>query len=106
MTDEAAGLANSELAKNLRSTDRMESTAGFFRLGASMGRGEQIEELVNPSFRKNIWKQIVSIADKHNQPGTFTTFPAYEWTVAKSYLDNRAVARNLHRNIIFRSSVE
>ena len=104
LTDEAAGLADSELAENLRSTDREKSTAGFYHLGASMGAGKQIEELENEPFRKNIWKRVVSIADKHNQPGTFTTFPAYEWTVTYRYPETPTVARNLHRNVIFRSS--
>jgi len=104
LTDETAGLANSELAKNLRSPDRQKSTDGFNQLGASMGIGKQIGELENEPFRKNIWKRVVSIADKHNNPGAFTTFPAYEWTVTYRYPDEPTVARNLHRNVIFRSS--
>ncbi len=104
LTDENGGLANSELAKDLRSPDRQKSTDGFTKLGASMGRGKQIGELENTPFRQNIWKRVVSIADKHNNPGTFTTFPAYEWTVTKRNLENVTVARNLHRNVIFRSS--
>lgn len=104
LTDKTAGLADSELAASLRSPDRQKSTEGFFRLGESMGKGEYIAELDNEPFRKNIWKRVVAIADKHNDPGTFTTFPAYEWTVTKRSLDNVAVARNLHRNVIFRSS--
>ncbi len=104
LTDEAAGLADSELAGNLRSTDRAKSTEGFYHLGNSMGAGVQIEELENEPFRKNIWNRVVSIADKHNEPGTFTTFPAYEWTVTYRYPETPTVARNLHRNVIFRSS--
>jgi len=104
LTDEAAGLADSELAESLRSPDREQSTKGFYHLGNSMGAGKQIGELENVPFRKNIWKRVVSIADKHNQPETFTTFPAYEWTVTKRFPETPNVARNLHRNIIFRSS--
>ena len=104
LTDEEGGLVNSKLAKDLRSADRQKSTEGFVKIGASMGRGKQIEELENEAYRKNIWKQVVSIADKHYQPGNFTTFPAYEWTVTYRSPDNQTVARNLHRNVIFRSS--
>ena len=104
LTDKDSGLANSALAKDLRSTDRQQSTDGFNKLGASMGSGKPIAELDNQPFRKNIWKRVVSIADKHNDPGTFTTFPAYEWTVTSRTPDNVSVARNLHRNVIFRSS--
>ena len=45
----------------------------------------------------SVWKQVVEIADKYYQPGTFTTFAAYEWS---STPDNR----NLHRNILFKDS--
>ena len=104
LTDEEAGLMDSELAKDLRSPDRQKSTDGFNKLGASMGAGKKINELENIPFRKNIWKRVVSIADEHNQPGTFTTFPAYEWTVTQRYAETPGIARNLHRNVIFRSS--
>ncbi len=104
LTDENGGLTNSALAKDLRSSDREKSTEGFVRLGASMGSGEQIPELENEAYRKSIWNRVVSIADKHYHPGSFTTFPAYEWTVSYQYPDEKTTARNLHRNIIFRSS--
>ena len=60
-------------------------------------KNEPITELLSPEVAGNVWKQVVSIADKYYQPGKFTTFVAYEWT---STPDNR----NMHRNIIFRDS--
>ena len=45
----------------------------------------------------SVWKRVVEIADKYNQPGKFTTFAAYEWS---STPDNR----NLHRNILFKDT--
>ncbi|WP_440875158.1 DUF3604 domain-containing protein [Thalassotalea sp. PLHSN55] len=46
---------------------------------------------------KTAWKMMVDTADKHNDPGTFTTIPAYEWSCASK-------GGNLHRNIFFRDS--
>ncbi len=47
-------------------------------------------------FADSTWKKIVATADKHNEPGTFTTFAAYEYSPV---LPDRG---KLHRNVIFR----
>lgn len=41
--------------------------------------------------------EVVATADAHYEPGTFTTFPAYEWT-------SNPDQRNLHRVVVFQSS--
>ncbi len=46
------------------------------------------------------WRDIKDAAEKHNDPGKFTTFIAYEWTVS-SPSPERA---SYHRNVIFESS--
>ena len=58
---------------------------------------EPVTELISPEVAGSVWKRVVEIADKYNQPGKFTTFAAYEWS---STPDNR----NLHRNILFKDS--
>ena len=64
----------------------------YLFLGASLLKKEPIKELVSPEVAGSVWKEVIRIADKYNQPGKFTTFVAYEWT---STPDNR----NLHRNV-------
>ena len=46
------------------------------------------------------WKKIMEAAEEHNDPGKFTTFNAYEWTVRNQEPENASY----HRNVIFKSS--
>lgn len=51
-------------------------------------------EIVVPLVRSS-WREANSIVERYNDPGTFTTFIAYEWTSV-------TLGNNLHRNLIFR----
>ena len=43
------------------------------------------------------WKVVVAAAAEHDNPGTFTTIPAFEWSAAPQ-------GANLHRNVFFRDT--
>jgi hypothetical protein len=44
----------------------------------------------------SMWRYMVDTANKHNEPGSFTTFIGYEWSATPN-------GANLHRNVIFRT---
>jgi hypothetical protein len=74
----------------------------MFRLITQFAQGEISPELNyqpgNPAY-KRVWDDIVRAAEEFNDPGTFTTFIAFEWTSLVS-------GNNLHRNVIFRDGAE
>eukprot|EP00439_Symbiodinium_sp_Y106_P089733 s1_g2269.t1 len=55
-------------------------------------------DAVKPPHRQSTWTHIVEVAERHNEPGQFTTFAAYEYSPP---LPDRG---KIHRNIIFRNN--
>ena len=101
---EGSPMADSPMAKELISKDVAVARKAFNTVGISMAVAEPLEELLNTAIIKDTWKRIVETADRHYQPGTFTTFPAYEWTSVAMYRRDLSAARNLHRNVIFKTN--
>ncbi len=62
------------------------------------GQGEATMSSGNKCYERarHLWHEIQRNADAFNEPGVFTTFPAYEWTA------NPPGYGHLHRNVIFR----
>jgi len=74
----------------------------MWRLISEFGQGKLDPALNyqpgNPAF-KATWDTIVEAAEEFNDPGTFTTFIAFEWTSLE-------LGNNLHRNVIFRDGAK
>jgi hypothetical protein len=57
----------------------------------------------NPQVKRSVWDDVVDIASKYNQPGTFTALNGYEWSTISTGKDGSGPAgANLHRVVIFR----
>jgi hypothetical protein len=57
----------------------------------------------NPQVKRSVWDDVVDIASKYNQPGTFTALNGYEWsTVSNGKGGSGPAGANLHRCVIFR----
>lgn len=100
ITTGAPGYDNKDLQKlrNLKTIE--EKQKWFLTYVVSNNRGNTPQHpsfFAGPATVKSAWQIIVEAADNHNQPGTFTTFIAYEWSGAPS-------GANLHRNVIFRDN--
>jgi len=96
LTDDSA-LHQLPLVRDLLSDDPKRSGPATARLLNGFSTDTPIPELVPGELRAPTWKRLVDLADRHNLPGTFTAFPAYEYT-------SMPAGQNLHRNVVFRGS--
>jgi hypothetical protein len=97
MVDPNSSLANSSWAASIKNPDPQVRTNAFRELAKTLGTGKPVPEFVEDQVLRSNWQIVIEAAERHYQPGVFTTFIGYEWT---SMPDNQ----NLHRNVIFRGS--
>ncbi len=57
------------------------------------------EQELSAEFRTDVWKENISFADRHNDPGKFTALIGYEWTAMIK-------GNNLHRVVVYRDNVD
>jgi hypothetical protein len=58
----------------------------------------QADYEIDEAYRRTIWVDVVEAAERHNAPGTFTTFAGFEWTGRAPYM--------IHRNVLFADGPE
>jgi len=91
-------LSKLEMAKEITSDDPAVAFRRYAQILDDMNKGIYDPDLSDPKFGKSIWESIIETAEEYNDPGKFTTFPAYEWTSAPN-------DRNLHRVVLFKNSI-
>jgi hypothetical protein len=69
----------------------------LFRYAAAGLYGEDRPGLVDPALSHDTWLETVAAAQRHYEPGRFTSFVAFEYSPTF-----RANGAHLHRNVIFR----
>jgi hypothetical protein len=67
----------------------------FGQLFNSVALNVPIDYMVSDKIMAPAWQQQIDAANKHYEPGKFTTLIAFEWTSQPNYM-------NLHHNVFFR----
>ncbi len=97
MEDPENALSELPIAAEITSDDQAVAFAAFARILDDMNGGVSDPQLSDPEVSRTVWQDVVETADQYYRPGSFTTFPAFEWTSAPSN-------RNLHRVVLFKHS--
>ena len=103
MTDPDSPAYDHPAAETVRNAETLQERQGIFR---AMQPYVRFMADADPSLRQHLdmdvvrsaWSEIIAAANRHNDPGTFTAFIAYEYTSAGA----GGIYENLHRNVVFR----
>jgi hypothetical protein len=97
MADANSPVSKHPLAADIAGDDPKASFAAYTKILDGISNRQRDPILGSPELSASVWKKVIKIADDHNDPGKFTTFPAFEWTANPNW-------RNLHRVVLFKSS--
>lgn len=97
LLDPESPLQKTEIGKMIASGDHDQGEAAFQQIITSATVNVPIPYLVDPKVMKSAWQKQVDAANKHYEPGKFTTLVAFEWS-------SQPNSKNLHHNVFFRNN--
>ena len=103
MATPGTALSQTNFAKTVFGPDAENPAQSFQNVGLTIVSGDEIEEIYDRDVIDSAWQRAIDAAERHYEPGKFTTFAGYEFTAMTPVLESKIpAAANLHRNVIFR----
>lgn len=101
MADSESPVSQHPLAADVTGDDAEKSFAAYTTISEGMYKNPpEIDPILgDPELARTLWSQVVETADRHYEPGKFTTMAGYEWTSAPEW-------RNIHRVVFFRDTAK
>jgi hypothetical protein len=93
--DKSSPLYDTEIGELIRSGTSENLNTAFGILMAAVAKGSPPPGFDDRGLQESAWEAKKKNANKHNDPGNFTTLIAFEWT-------SIPYGQNLHRNVFFR----
>ena len=95
LLDPSSNLRDTPIGKQIASG---EGEAAFQQIITSASIDQPIPYLMDPVIMSQAWEVQKAAANRHYEPGKFTTLIAFEWS-------SQPNSMNLHHNVFFRDSV-
>jgi hypothetical protein len=93
--DKSSPMSKSPMGKLILAGDPKKGAEAFQQIMDSVAGMNPIPYMNEPKLLASAWKKQKAVANKHNEPGKFTTLIAFEWT-------SQAMDENMHHNVFFR----